>query len=380
MLAGFCAFYNLFVTQPILPLLGRIFHASKAGVSLTITAATFGVAIAAPFAGVLSDRMGRRKVIVWAAFALSLTTILSATASNLPWLVFWRFLQGLATPGVFGVTVAYINDEWPPRRAASAVGAYVSGTILGGFSGRMVSGLVAEFLPWQWIFLIVGVSSLAMTAMIARGLPPQRGFVATTRTSIWKPALAHFRNRRLLATFVSGFCILFSMIALFTYATFHLAEAPFLLSPGQLGGIFCVYLFGAVATPIAGRAIDKHGHRPVVLLATVLGTLGALVSLVPTIPAILLGLTLGSCGVFIAHSAAVSHVGVVADQAKALAVGIYVSFYYTGGSFGSTGPAWIWDAYGWPGCVALLVAIQAVLAATAWWGWRAQPSVTPQAR
>ncbi len=373
MLAGFCAFFNLFVTQPILPLLARIFHASKAGVSLTVTAATFGVAIAAPFAGVISDRLGRRRVIVWSAVVLSLTTILSATAGSLEWLVFWRFLQGLATPGVFAVTVAYINDEWPKERAASAVGAYVSGTILGGFGGRMVSGTVAEFLAWPWIFVIVGTASLLISWLIARGLPPERATVAGC-SEVLRPAWEHLKNRRLLATFVSGFCVLFTMIALFTYATFHLADPPFRLSPGQLGAIFFVYLAGAAVTPTAGRAIDRYGHRPVVLAATVLGVLGALATLVPTVPTILLGLTLGSCGVFIAHSAAVSHVGVVAGHARALAVGMYVSFYYTGGSFGSTGPAWIWDAYGWTGCVVLLVAVQMFLAATAWWGWGARPT------
>jgi predicted MFS family arabinose efflux permease len=374
MLAGFCAFFNLFVTQPILPLLARLFHASKAGVSLTVTAATFGVAIAAPFAGVVSDRIGRRTVIVRSAIALSLTTIFSATASGLPQLVFWRFLQGLATPGVFAVTVAYINDEWPADKTASAVGAYVSGTVLGGFAGRMVAGLVAEFLDWRWIFVIVGVASLGIAVVIARGLPPERGFRGVQKVAVFGPALEHLRNPRLLATFASGFCVLFSMIALFTYATFHLAAQPFLLSPGKLGAIFCVYLAGAAITPAAGRAIDRYGHRPVVLGATLLGTAGALATLIPTVPAILFGLMLGSCGVFVAHSAAISHVGVVAGHARALAVGLYVSFYYTGGSFGSTAPAWIWESYGWPGCVALLLATQAVLAATAWWGWHLRSS------
>ena len=137
-LAGFCSFVSLFLTQPILPLLASIYGASKATVSLTVTAATLGVALAAPFAGQIADRLGRKPVIVWSAGLLGVTTLLGATSPDLHWLIFWRFLQGVVTPGVFAVTVAYINDEWPAERVGAAAGAYVSGTVVGGFSGRAI--------------------------------------------------------------------------------------------------------------------------------------------------------------------------------------------------------------------------------------------------
>jgi YNFM family putative membrane transporter len=373
-LAGFCAFLNLFVTQPILPLLAALFHAGKAAVSLTVTAATFGVALAAPFTGLVADRLGRKRVIVWSAAILGVTTVLCATAPTLPWLIFWRFLQGVATPGVFAVTVAYVNDEWPPDRAAAAIGAYVSGTVLGGFSGRVLAGFLSEYFGWRSAFIVVGIMSLVIAAVLLRGLPAERNFVpAAHRSRLLAEALAHLRNRRLMAACAGGFCVLFTMVALFTYVTFHLAAPPFLLSPGWLGSIFCVYLAGAAVTPWAGREIDRFGHRRAVLGAASLGAAGALVSLAPNVPLILLGLTLCSCGVFIAQAAAVSYIGTVTHHNRALAVGIYVSFYYTGGSFGSSGPAWLWGKFGWPGCVGLIVCVQAVLALIALFGWPARP-------
>ena len=369
-LAGFCAFLNLFVTQPILPLLAGIFHASKAAVSLTVTAATFGVALAAPFAGLVADRFGRKSVIVWSTALLGATTVLCATAHTLNWLIFWRLLQGLATPGVFAVTVAYVNDEWPAARTASAAGSYVSGTVLGGFSGRVLAGLLSEYLNWQWAFIIPGMLSIAIAAILAYGLRPEAQFTRSAHDSRFIPhILAHLRNRRLLATYAGGFCVLFTMVALFTYVTFHLAAAPFSLSPGWLGSIFGVYLAGAAITPLAGRGIDRFGHRNAVLGATGLGAAGALISLAPNLAWILMGLTLCSCGVFIAQSAAVSYIGTVAEHNRALAVGVYVSFYYAGGTFGSSAPGWLWEAYGWPGCVALIVSVQAVLAMIAVFGW-----------
>jgi MFS family permease len=87
-LAGFAAFLDLYATQPILPLLARTFGSASLGVSLTITAPTVAVAIVAPFVGRLADRIGLRRVIVGSAFALTAATLLAATSSTLPQLIF----------------------------------------------------------------------------------------------------------------------------------------------------------------------------------------------------------------------------------------------------------------------------------------------------
>lgn len=369
-LAGFCAFLNLYATQPVLPPFEKVFHAPHGQVTMTITAATAAVAISAPFMGQIADRVGRKRVIVASAALLGLTTLLAATSSSLYILIFWRFLQGLATPGIFAVTIAYVNDEWPVGRAASGVAAYVSGTVLGGFSGRVLAGFVAEILGWRWIFLVLGAVAVAIAFALALGLPPERGFARRDHEQgILRCALGHLTNRRLVATYLGSFCVLFTQVAAFTYVTFHLAAPPFLLSSGALGMIFCVYLVGAAVTPFAGRGIDQFGHRSAVQMACGLGVCGALIALIQTMPAVLAGLTLCSCGVFIANAAATSYIGTVAERSRALAVGIYVSFYYVGGSFGSAGPGWLWDRWGWPGCVALIVCAQIALAGVAWFGW-----------
>src|SRR5687768_2564416 len=96
-LAGFTAFLDLYATQPLLPLLMSVFDATHFAVSLTVTASTAGVAIAAPIAGRVADLLGRKRIIVGSAFLMTLATAAAATAGSLPWLIFWRFVQGLAT-------------------------------------------------------------------------------------------------------------------------------------------------------------------------------------------------------------------------------------------------------------------------------------------
>lgn len=372
-LAGFAAFANFYVPQPLLPLFTSIFHANKVSVSLTLTASTAGVALAAPFVGRLADRLGRRRVILFSAWALAVTTFLAATSPGLSALIVWRFIQGLLTPGLFAVTVAYINDEWPVRSAGRAVSAYVSGTVVGGFVGRMMGGFAAEHLGWRYAFVLPGCLMLAISLILTFTLRQERRrFAAQQEVGLLRPALRHLRNRRLLAVYTTGFCVLFTLVGMFTYVGFYLASAPFSLGPSKLGSIFFVYLVGAVMTPLFGRYIDRYGHRSGIVAGSALSIAGALITLGGSLWMVLAGLAVCCTGVFTAQTAASSFIGVAAKQNRALAVGLYVMFYYVGGSVGSTMPGWIWRAAGWPGCVGLVILMQALLMLIARYGWESE--------
>ena len=281
MLAGCCAFVGFYATQPLLPLFASIFHASAVSVSLTVTAAAAGVAIAAPSAGAVADRLGRKRVIVLSAALVTFATLMAATSSGLPSLILWRFLLGVFTPGIFAITVAYIHEEWPAEVMGSATAAYVTGTVIGGFSGRVISGFVATHLGWRAVFLVLGAINALGTAALIAWLPRERRFRRAKQVAPWKAALAHLRNSQLAATYAVGFCVLFSLVGTFTYITFYLAAPPFHLRPASLGSIFFVYLVGAVITPLSGKAIDRYGHRAALSVAVAAGAGGVLLTLGP---------------------------------------------------------------------------------------------------
>lgn len=369
-LAGLGAFIGLYATQPILPLLAGAFHAGKVMASLTVTLASLGVAVAAPFVGQVADRLGRKRVIVFSAFLLGLATLLNATAPSLIWLLIWRFVQGLATPGVFAVTTAYVQEEWPANKVASTISAFIGGNVMGGFSGRIISGFTAERVGWQGAFIAVGTAGLAIAVYLAVALPVESKFVRhKTPIPMLRATLEHLRNRQLLASYGIGFCVLFSLLAMFTWVTFHLAAPPFSLGAGLLGSIFVTYLAGAGLTPLAGRYINEYGHRRMLMGAAALAGTGVLITLGSHLWMVVAGLAIGCSGVFISQAIATSYVTVSAKSNRALAVGLYVSFYYTGGSFGAAAPGWLWEAFGWPGCVALVLAVQLVIAGVAWAAW-----------
>jgi len=371
-LAGFCAFLDLYATQPLLPLFSNLFRARELAVSLTVTLATAGVAVAAPVVGAFADRLGRKRVILGSTVVLAACTLLTATSRNLHQLLFWRFLQGLFTPGVFAITIAYIHEEWPPEFSGRALTAYVTGTVIGGFSGRMLAGLAATHLDWRWAFVILGALTFGGAGALAQWLPRERRFRPASKSrSTWRAFAAHLQNGQLVATYVVGFCVLFSMTASFTYVNFYLAAPPFYLRPAALGSIFFVYLIGAAITPACGRFIDLYGHKRALSLAMAAGIAGITLTLEPHLTAVIAGLAICCTGVFIAQAASTGHIGLVAQGDRALAVGLYVMCYYEGGSVGAIVPGFLWAAGGWPACVALIAAVQALTVTLASWLWTA---------
>jgi MFS transporter, YNFM family, putative membrane transport protein len=367
MLAGMCTFLNVYCTQPLLPLLGRIFHASELAVSLTVSSTILATALTAPFIGMIAERRGRKKVIVPSLFLLAIPTAFAATSTNLRALIAWRFAQGLFVPGIIAVMLAYINEEWSGRGVGRVMSAYVTGTVIGGFLGRFVSGVIATHWNWRYTFLFLAAVDLIGAFLVRAWLPLAKNFVrARHLRQVIGHTTDHLRNPRLLANFGMGAAALFTLVGCFTYANFYLAAPPFLLNAAELGSIFFVYLLGVVVTPQSGKFLDHFGFRHTTILYCVMMIAGLALTLFESLPVVIVGFAIFSSGVFVAQAAATVQTGAIAGRARSSAAGLYVSFYYLGGSLGATLTDWFWRRAKWPGCVFLLGCVSLVSLVLAW--------------
>lgn len=377
-LCGAFAFLELYCTQPLLPLLSRVFHASETSVGLTISASTLGVAVSAALLALFGERFDRKRLIVGAMAALALVVALTATAHSLQALALWRLGQGLLTPAIFTITIAYITEEWTPLQVPRVMSVYVAGTVFGGFVGRVAGGVLAEHYGWQLMFFVLGLAGAAGAVMTQILLWPPTPKQTSLRIE-WPlaPILRNLRNKRLLATFGIGFCMLFSLVALFSYITFYLASPPFHLSTTALSWLFSVYLFGLGATLAVGTVLAHIGLRHGMLAAVALCLLGVLITLVPSLMAVGIGLSLASSGVFIAQTCANSFLRDAAPAGNRVsAAGMYICSYYVGGTIGGILPGLLWRAGGWHGCTALICAFLAGAGLLAFFGWRSQSAVS----
>ncbi len=367
---GFATFLGLYVTQPLLPDFRQVFRASELLVSLTVSAPVLAVALTSPIAGLLSDAIGRKRLIVPAMLGLALFTVLAAASFNLQQLVAWRFLQGLFLAGIPSAAIAYISEESPARLVGSTMATYVTGGVIGGFAGRFIAGVAAAHFGWRCPFVILGGLTCGGALLVWSFLPNSARFVRQRNlVQALRPMGRHFGNRRLIATWAVGFNVLFCLVGAFTYVNFYLADSPFYLGPAALASVFAVYLLGAAITIPAGRLMDRVGHRKALMGAVGVSAVGMMMTLVPSVPVIVAGLALEAAGVFTCQAASSSHVGTVAREARSSAAGLYISFYYLGGFAGAILPGFLWDHAGWTGCVIIMLCMQAVAIAIAalWW-------------
>ena len=369
-LCGAFAFLDLYCTQPLLPLLAQIFHASETRAGLTISASTLGVAISAILLALFGERLNRKRTIVAAMWALAIVCALTATAPSLEILALWRLAQGLLTPGIFIITIAYVTEEWLPLQVPRVMSIYVAGTVFGGFIGRICGGTLATYYGWQVMFFALGFAGALGALAAQRILRP-----AAPKPKTASPLSNSLRNPRLLVTFAIGFCMLFTLVSVFSYITFYLAAAPFNLSTTALAALFSVYLVGLVVTLVAGTKLARFGLRRGMLLAIGLCLSGVLVTLVPALVAAAIGLSLTSSGVFIAQTCANSFLRDAAPAgSRVSAAGLYICSYYIGGTVGGILPGLLWKVAGWPGCVAMVAFFLVTAASLAFFGWRSKPA------
>jgi MFS transporter, YNFM family, putative membrane transport protein len=167
-----------------------------------------------------------------------------------------------------------------------------------------------------------------------------------------------------------GFTVLFALVGGYTFANVHMAGAPWFLGPAALGMVFATYLIGTVTTGRAAWLSLRLGRQASAAVWVAVALSGILLTLVPWLPAIVIGLGLLAAGVFPEQTLSLNFVTSAAPRARATAIGIYTTSYYLGGAAGGVLPAIIWHQAGWPGCVALVAALHLFVLAVALTCWR----------
>ena len=365
---GFCAFLNVYSMQAVLPLVMLDFHATPVQAGMTVGATVLAIALVSPFMGMLSDALGRKAVLATSMLALSVPTALIPLARSLDTVIILRFVQGLSVPGIVVVVIAYIAEEFRHGGVARMTSTYVSGTVVGGFSGRFLTGHAGQWLGWRGAFLVLAVLNLLGALAVLWSFPASRHFVANRDINAsLKTLRQHLRNRRLWALCSVGFCVLFSLVGCFTYVNLHLSDAPFHLTAGGLANVFGVYLFGAIVTPFAARLMARYGFLRSMLAALALSMAGLLLTLAPYLSLVIVGLAICSTGVFICQSTTISHIADQVTEGRSLATGLYYMSYYAGGAAASWVAGMAYESHGWSGsvlAVAIFQCLAAVLALT----------------
>lgn len=357
---GFFAFLQVYSVQAILPVLMTDLKATEVQAGMAVGATVLAIALISPFMGMMSDAVGRKPFIVSSLLMLALPTALIGMASSIHEVIFWRFLQGVSVPGITVVLIAYISEEYSSK-LATMMSLYVSGTVLGGFSGRFFAGHLEHFIGWRYGYMVMAICTLIGAIWAYKSLPRSQNFIISENfRTAFVTLFLHTKNPHVICSGFLGACILFSLVGCFTFINLHLSQSPYLLTPANLANIFAIYLIGMVITPLSTRVVIRFGMTSTILLAILVSITGLLMTLFMPLGIVIMGLTLMSSGVFITQSATISYLTSHVSEGRSLASGLYYMGYYGGGFIGAWACALAYAQDKWLWTVGLILVVQLI--------------------
>lgn len=359
-LAGFAVFSSLYCVQPMMPFLAKFFQVTPTHSSFPLSFSTIALALGLLFAGLISDRYGRKQIM---AISLFSTATLLLISSFLPyWEIFLatRMMVGLAVSGVASVAMTYIGEEISQKDVGFAMGLYISGTAIGGMGGRLIAGVLLDYISWQTATMIIGLLNLIIAIVFYIALPASKHFKAypIQLSRFIESFKKNLSDPKLRLLFIEGFILMGCFVTVFNYMSYHLLEKPFQLSQTWIGLISIAYLSGIYSSPRAASWSRKFGRGQVLIAMFSTMIIGLWITLIPSLWAILIGLLIFTFSFFAAHSTSSSWVSVQSLQYRAVGSSLYLFCYYLGSSILGSSSGVVWENYGWSG---LTVTITGVL-------------------
>lgn len=339
------SFTNIYITQPVLPVLQDEFATDMVLVSFSVSAVVLGIAISnLPF-GFLADRLPIHPIILTGGILVALGGLVCAVTKDLWVLITARFFQGLFIPALTTCLAAYLAKVLPAARLNVVMGSYVSATVLGGLGGRLLGGWIHPPLHWRYAFVSASILILTATFTAFRWLPHTSTENKQQHITISYWELLKRWELLLIYFCATGSFLIFSSV--FNYLPFRMTAPPFSFSTELTTLLYLVYIVGIFMGPTAGQASNRFGSGNTLLGGTAVLGVSLTLILLPSITAVVLAL-LGICaGFFTIHAAAVGSLNRKLSSGQGRANALYVLFYYMGGWLGITLSGFAYKQGGW---------------------------------
>lgn len=224
---GMLTAFGPFVTDfylPVLPEMSEFFHTSPALASLSLTTGMIGLAAGQVFIGPLTDKYGRKKILVGSMLMFAIASVLCVMAPNIYMFNLMRIFQGLAGAGGIVISKSMSTDMYSGKELANFM------AILGSINGiapvcaPVIGGIMAGFTSWQGVFALllgIGIILMVCSARLPETLVPQK--------RIQKDIMQVYAN--LFRVFRNSLFSLSTLAAMACFFTFfaYIASSPFIL-------------------------------------------------------------------------------------------------------------------------------------------------------
>jgi YNFM family putative membrane transporter len=264
---------QLYVAIPLIQVVGENLDGGGAAAALG-TAYSLAYALGFLVFGPLSDRYGRKVVLVPGMAALAIVTACLCVASSVPLVAMMRAAQGLVAASFAAVALAYVGEALPPRWRSTGIGAVSTAFLVAGIVGQVYAQAVAQSLGWRWVFgLAAPAFGLAAIALGVILLEPPRNAPPASLAGRYRQLAAVAARRELAMAYLALFAVLLSFVAMYA-ALGPLLQSRFGLDGGDVLLVRLAGLPGMVLAPLAGWLVGRVGATRVAVAGYLVAAVG----------------------------------------------------------------------------------------------------------
>ncbi|MED4888550.1 MFS transporter [Lysinibacillus fusiformis] len=331
---GMVVMSSLYLTIPLISLFSDYFNISLAKAGFTSSVFSLGFALGCFFYGAISEKYGRKNVIVFGLFSLSMITLLLGLVNDFSFILLLRGLQGLAAATFSPVALAYTLEIFPNDRKVGAIGFISTGFLVAGIVGQVFSGYVSDHSHWHVIFYVLAAVYLITALLVVWILP--KGVLQNESKNIWAPLKRIgiiFTNRNLIFSYIIAFVLLMSFVSMYIILGAYLTSDSFSMKGQNLIYIRAFGIVGMVMSPFAGKLAKRFNVLFVLKMALCLSIISLTVmSFVSTIAGLTIISILFVGGIALAVPSLVTLVSQLGWNMGGIAVSMYTVILFAGTS------------------------------------------------
>ncbi len=268
----FSASSQVIIISPILPNISTELGIAEAALSWLVTSYAIMLGIFALIIGPISDKVGRRQILLLGCSALSVTLFLHGLANSFWSLLVVRSLSGAAGGMLSGAAVSYVGDYFPYERRGWANGWVMSGVAAGQIlvipMGKFLAGLYGFRLP----FVMFGVTMAFAVVFVWRFVPQpnvKRNSAPLTIKRSIKSYLKLLEETKIVAS-AAAYTLMFASIGLYLVFLPTWLEREVGLANNDIVLLFLMGgLLNVVMGPMAGRISDRTGRKPIIIYSCI---------------------------------------------------------------------------------------------------------------
>jgi len=340
---------NLYYCQPLLGALSRAFHVSEESASFVNICSQMGYGLGLFFIVPLGDMLARRKLLIWMHLLAALTLLGFAFSPDIEWLYFFSVCVGITSTAcqVFIPLAMHLASD---EDRGKILGIILGGLLTGILLSRSLSGFAAQYFGWQSIYFISTGFMIIMAFLVWKYIPGEQPAFKGNYWKLIRSLFQLFKEQKIIRESAwIGACLFGAISAFWSTMAFFLEKSPFEYSLSMIGLFGIIGAGGALISPVVGRITDSQGPFKPMRFGILMMMAGYLILFEGKngIALVIAGIILIDMGLQCTHIPNLSRNYSLLPDARTRLNTIYMTFFFIGGTLGSSIGSIAWNIGGW---------------------------------